>query len=294
MNTMSDAPHSLLQAAISSTNEGIVITEAADDCPIIYVNAAFEKLTGYGRDEILGKNCRFLQQGDNDQPERETLQNAIANKTSCRVLLKNYKKDGTLFWNELSLSPITSEAGKTTHFVGVQKDITAEKNYQMEIKHLSEHDQLTGMHNRHGFYKAAEKLYQQAQNDKHAVCVAVIDVNNFKQINDALGHQTGDKLLASYAKKLRAHLRSSDVLARFGGDEFVLLASIISHDDKHSLIQKIMDAQDSMQENLAQEDYHFSVSAGIHCADNLDINKLDELISLADQAMYEEKRSGNC
>ncbi len=126
----------LTQRAIESAANGIVIADAQQpDMPIIYVNPAFERISGYSRDEVLGRNCRFLQGSDRDQPALETLRAAIKAGRPCQVTLRNYKKDGTLFWNELDIAPVYDEEGRLTHFVGIQNDITERKLAEEELAH---------------------------------------------------------------------------------------------------------------------------------------------------------------
>lgn len=121
--------------AIEASSSGIVISDMSlEDNPLIYINAAFEVMTGYSREEVIGKNCRFLQGGDKDQPEIDELRRAIKAEESTRVILKNYKKDGTLFWNELIISPVKDDDGKLTNFIGIQTDVTARVEAQMALK----------------------------------------------------------------------------------------------------------------------------------------------------------------
>lgn len=125
-------------AALDAALNGITITDALQpDHPIIYANAAFERITGYPKEETLGKNCRFLQAGDHDQEGVKKMHHAIREGKSCSVQLRNYKKDGTLFWNEVSISPIADETGKTSHFVGIQNPITDRLLAEQEIGHLA-------------------------------------------------------------------------------------------------------------------------------------------------------------
>lgn len=125
-------------AALEAALNGVTITDALQpDNPIIYCNSAFEKMTGYPRAEIMGKNCRFLQADDNDQEEVRKIRDAIKTGKGCKVQLRNYKKDGTLFWNEVSINPITDEKEQTTHFIGIQNDITERKTSEQEIGHLA-------------------------------------------------------------------------------------------------------------------------------------------------------------
>lgn len=127
----------LMQLVINASNDGIVVAEKeGEDNILIYVNPAFERLTGYGRDEILYQDCRFLQSGDRDQPSLESIRMALKEGGSCRQILRNYRKDGTPFWNELSLSTVKSEADGRTYFVGVQKDVTVQVRAQQRITQL--------------------------------------------------------------------------------------------------------------------------------------------------------------
>ncbi len=123
--------------ALEATQNGIVISDALkEDHPIIYVNRAFRKLTGYSESEVLNRNCRFLQNDDNDQRGIKIMHKAIEAGKKCRVQVRNYKKDGTLFWNEISINPIINQEGKISHFVGIQNDITNRKKAEEEIRHF--------------------------------------------------------------------------------------------------------------------------------------------------------------
>jgi len=115
----------LLELVVDESQDGIVIAEQeGDENILIYVNKGFEKLTGYTSDEILYQDCRFLQGDDRDQPALATLRTAIQQGEPCRVTLRNYRKDGTLFWNELSVTPVYNEQDQLTYYIGVQKDVT--------------------------------------------------------------------------------------------------------------------------------------------------------------------------
>lgn len=125
---------SILHRAVESARNGIVITDArAPDNPIVYANAAFLELTGYTLDDIIGSNCRFLQGADRDQPELRTVRESLATGQPCVAVLRNYRKDGTLFWNELSLAPVFDSEKRVINFIGVQNDITARKNAESRV-----------------------------------------------------------------------------------------------------------------------------------------------------------------
>ena len=127
----------LLQMVINASNDGVVIAEKeGEDKILIYVNPAFERLTGYSSEEILYQDCRFLQAGDRDQPPLELIRNALNSGQPCREVLRNYRKDGTHFWNELSLSSVFNECDQQTYFVGVQKDVTVQVKAQQRVVQL--------------------------------------------------------------------------------------------------------------------------------------------------------------
>ncbi|MGE8179227.1 PAS domain S-box protein [Pseudomonas fluorescens] len=127
----------LMQLVINASNDGIVIAEReGEDNILIYVNPAFEKLTGYSAEEILYQDCRFLQSGDRDQAALERIRKTLRDGESCREILRNYRKDGTHFWNELSLSMVYNKHDKQTYFIGVQKDVTVQVKAQQRVEQL--------------------------------------------------------------------------------------------------------------------------------------------------------------
>ncbi|MEW8625143.1 MAG: PAS domain-containing protein [Candidatus Thiodiazotropha sp.] len=125
----------LLKQAIDTANDGLVIAEReGDDTILLYVNEAFERLTGYTEEEILYQDCRFLQGDDRDQQARQLIREAIENNQPSRTRLRNYRKDGSLFWNELSITPIISEEDGLTYYIGVQKDVTREVEIELQLE----------------------------------------------------------------------------------------------------------------------------------------------------------------
>ena len=127
----------LMQLVVNASNDGIVVAEReGKDKPLIYVNPAFERLTGYTLDDILYQDCRFLQSGDRDQPGLMAIREALDSGGACREILRNYRKDGTHFFNELSLSTVYNAADKQTYFVGVQKDVTLQVKAQRRVAEL--------------------------------------------------------------------------------------------------------------------------------------------------------------
>ena len=127
----------LLQLVVDASNDGIVVAEQeGEDNILIYANAAFERLTGYPCDDILYQDCRFLQAGDRQQPALQAIREAVREHRPCRQIIRNYRKDGTPFWNELSITPVVNEADQLTYYIGIQKDVTDEVEALERVRQL--------------------------------------------------------------------------------------------------------------------------------------------------------------
>ena len=134
----------LLQLVIDASNDGIVVAEQeGDDHILIYANPAFERLTGYCNDEILYRDCRFLQGDDREQPGLAIIRQAVKDRRPCRQIIRNYRKDGSLFWNELSITPLFNDADQLTYYIGIQKDVTEQVHAQQRVEQLEV--QLAGL-----------------------------------------------------------------------------------------------------------------------------------------------------
>jgi len=126
----------LLQLVINASNDGIVVAEQeGDDNILIYANPA-EKLTGYASEDILYQDCRFLQAGDRDQPGLDAIREAVRTHRPCRQIIRNYRKDGSVFWNELSITPVVNDADQLTYYIGIQKNVTEQVEAQERVKQL--------------------------------------------------------------------------------------------------------------------------------------------------------------
>jgi diguanylate cyclase (GGDEF)-like protein/PAS domain S-box-containing protein len=279
-------PKILLQA-IHFVNDGVVITDyGKPDNPIVFVNSSFERLTGYQKEEIIGRNCRFLQGGDRNQPGLEVVRKAIKKSQSCRVALRNYKKDGTLFWNELSLSPLVDKKSeKTTHFVGIQQEITKQKILEEALFSQAEQDPLTLLYNRRGFFMEARRAVLIARRHAINLVLIIIDIDNFKMINDSYGHIAGDEVLVAFAKLLKKCQRKSDIIARYGGDEFVFL---LFENDNYIYENWLTQLRKHLKTSSRLSGC--SISAGSSHILYSESKSLVSAIKEADEAMYIEKK----
>jgi PAS domain S-box-containing protein len=230
----------LARRAMESSSNGIIITDCQQpDNPIVYVNPAFERITGYSSAEVHGRNCRFLHGEDRFQPGTAELRAAIQAQGEARVVLRNYRKDGSLFWNQLYVAPVRNDEGRVTHFVGVQNDISEQKQAEENLLHMATHDALTLLPNRTLLQDRLSQAIGYADRMQHEVGVLFIDIDRFKNINDSLGHAAGDQLIVTIAQRLREAVRSVDTVARVGGDEFVVIVTDVSRDSDITQVLQI-------------------------------------------------------
>lgn len=289
----------LLSKAIAASRDGVTISDASlPDMPLVYVNPAFEALAGYAADEILHRNCRFLQGKDTDQAGIEEIRAAIKNKRGCMVTLRNYRKDGTLFHNELSLSPVFSDEGKLTHYIGIQKDVSDrvrdEQNLAWMNKLLSEQaatDQLTGLMNRRAFDGALDREWRRARRVQAALSVFMIDLDHFKNLNDTHGHPAGDEVLRRVANELLAVFsRAGDFVARYGGEEFVVLCAGIERGEAKILGERLLKALRELR--MPHGIDPVTASVGLCTMSVTAKQTARQFLEKADQALYQAKDAG--
>jgi PAS domain S-box-containing protein len=194
----------LLERAVESSINGVAIADAnAPDLPLIYVNPAFESMTGYSAQEVVGRNCRFLQGPLHAQSELDVLREALRNQTDCNVILSNQRKDGSLFWNHLFVSPVRDDRGHVTHYVGVLNDLTERRQVEAELAFAANHDAVTGLP-RFPILEAA--LADALEREGAVVSLFYIDLDHFHAINESMGHLIGDEALRIASERLTAVL----------------------------------------------------------------------------------------
>jgi diguanylate cyclase (GGDEF)-like protein/PAS domain S-box-containing protein len=282
----------LHERALEATLNAVVITSARrQQYAIVHVNPAFERITGYSATEAIGRNCRFLQGTDTEQAELATLRGLLAGRQVGRVTLRNYRKDGSLFYNELHVSPVRNAKGHVTHFVGVLNDVTETRRYQEQLEHHVNHDALTGLANRHLLHDRLQQALFRADRRELTCAVMFLDLDHFKLVNDGLGHAAGDVLLKDVARELLEILRPEDTVARFGGDEFVLIATEIHDLAEVTVIAERIVTRLSQPVLIEKTEITVSASLGIALYP-LDGASVEELLKNADAAMYHAKERG--
>ncbi|HTO50378.1 MAG TPA: diguanylate cyclase [Burkholderiales bacterium] len=286
---MTDRPQPLLARALEAAANAVMIADR--DGRIVWVNDAFCRLSGYGRDEVIGRTPGLLKSGKQSPDFYRDLWETIASGRTWQGELVERRRDGSLWTANQVITPLLDESGRVTHFVAIQHDVTAITREREEIQRLAYHDSLTGLPNRASFLESLERGIARAAPDQRLIALLFLDLDDFKPINDALGHAAGDELLVAVAERLRAAVRKTDAVARLGGDEFAVLLTDVEHPDTAgALAGKLVDriGQPYM---LSGRRIEVGVSIGISVYPR-DGATVDTLLSHADAAMYAAKARG--
>ncbi len=282
----------LQSRALDASVNAILITAPSPSGNLIeYVNPAFMRITGYDPAEVIGHDCRVLQRDDREQEGVALIRQALAANREVSAVVRNYRKDGALFWNQLFIAPVPNAEGVITHHIGVINDVTDLMRYQEQLEYQANYDSLTRLPNRNLLRDRLEHALVIAQRHHSGVAVVFLDLDGFKNVNDSLGHSVGDRLLAVVAERLARCSRTSDTVARHGGDEFVIV--ITDTVDEQSLIAWMERVRASIAEPVWLDGTELyvgcSMGASLFPQDGDDA---ETLMKKADLAMYRAKDMG--
>ncbi|ATO20532.1 regulator [Acinetobacter sp. LoGeW2-3] len=281
----------LLKRSVDANPLGIMLTNATSDQAIEYVNPAFEDLTGYKKEEIIGKNCRFLQGPDTDPEAVDKIRNALQEKQEIQTTLKNYRKDGSWFWNHLIVGPVFDDQNFCTHFLGIQQDITQQRADSEYIARQQTHDSLTGLINRNTFEKQLEAAFCIQHENDRSLIVMYIDLDGFQPLNHSLGYLIGDQLLMAVAHRLRQIFQEEDIISHFSADEFGILLNKYQDLKQVAVIAEKILKSLSVPFDIDGHKIHMSASIGI-ADDDPEIEKSTQFLHHAIHAMNEAKKEG--
>lgn len=280
-------PDALLSHALNAVSEGALLTDAGQR--ILYANAAFTTVTGYDAGEVIGRNCRLLQGPGTDPLTVAAIRATLARGETFRGEILNYRKDGAPFWNALTVSPLRDGDGAVTHFVSVQRDITGQKALQERLRFMALHDPVTGLPNRTALDQHLRGL---AQRPGRQAAVGVIDLDDFKPINDVHGHEAGDSLLTEFGRRISLRLRDTDFVARLGGDEFVIVIEDLPQENSRVHLESLL----SLLHEAVETDFVLASSVAVQVRMSLGLalwepgaETGDAVLRRADAALYELK-----
>ncbi len=272
-----------------STSQGMMITDAAHR--ILAVNPAFTAITGYRRDEVLGKTPALLSSGRHKPAFYERMYTALRSRGQWQGEIWNRDRSGRVYPEWLSISAIRDARGVTSHYVGIFSNIERLKASEAEFHRLAHHDPLTGLPNRLQLDLQLSRRLAQAKREQQRLALLFIDLDRFKQINDRQGHAVGDQVLSEVARRLYRAIRQSDLVARLGGDEFIVIMDQPQDPaDAGHLAQKLLDSLvPPLQLNTHQFQLAASIGISLYPQDATDSTTL---IHNADRAMYRAKARG--
>lgn len=286
------------ESIVAQSNDVVVVTKAeplSEPGPeIVYVNEAFSRLTGYSREEAIGRSPRFLQGAGTDPESMRAIREALAEGRPVRQTVRNYGKSGEAYWIDLNIVPLIDESGRTIHFAAVQRDVTKDVERERMLEESVRTDALTGVYNRRAFLEYAAHEVARAKRYGEPLTLAALDLDHFKMINDRFGHAAGDAVLKRFGELCSTMLRQTDIVARIGGEEFAVLMP-------HTPLDAARVAMDRVRRTFSQSEVQWngtsipsSVSVGLAAFLQAD-ESIDPVLQRADFALYQAKSAGrNC
>jgi diguanylate cyclase (GGDEF)-like protein/PAS domain S-box-containing protein len=279
----------LAASVFASSQEGFLISDAENH--IIDVNPAFAVLTGYSREEALGKNPSFLSAGRHNADFFAEMWRLVNTTGTWQGEIWNRRKSGEAFVELLSITAVKDEQGHLQHYVGAFTDISVLKAHEADLDRIAHYDVLTSVPNRRLLGDRLEQAIARAHRLGKSLAVCYLDLDGFKPINDQFGHEGGDRLLVEIARRLQSISRADDTVARLGGDEFVLLWNDIGHESEcFQALDRVLQAVSApmMLDGIAVS-VSASIGVTLYPDDNVDA---DSLLRHADHAMYSAKQLG--
>ncbi len=287
-----------LSQAIEQSPVSVMITDLNGN--IEYVNPQLCKITGYKEEELKGQNPRILKSGHTPDVQFKNMWNAITAGQSWVGELYNKKKNGDLFWENVTISPIKNKENTSTHYLAIKEDISLRKDYEERLLYQASYDKLTDLPNRTLAYDRIQQAIANAIREQKHIALLYMDFDHFKNINDTLGHGAGDEFLKYMAGRLKSCVRDFDTVARLGGDEFLIMlvdTDVESASDKPLFENTVKRKTEEILAHISQpcviQDMEFSVTASVGIAIfPRDGDDPHVLLRNADTAMYRSKRKG--
>lgn len=279
----------VLSRAVDSSAAAVLIKSVTGH--VEYINSSFTRITGFTKAELLGKEFDLLSLEKGKLSSYQTLQKTLDEDGQWQGQISTQRKDGSAFWNKVSLSSVKNRKNQVTHLVGIHEDISKEVELTKKLQYQASHDGLTGLFNRFEFERRIELLLKGTwrANAEYAICF--LDLDEFKIINDNGGHAAGDELLCQLANFFTSIVREEDVVARIGGDEFAILIANSSIASAQDVAQKILNGIREFEFCWDVKKYRIGVSIGLVAINSNKIATSD-LLRQADTACYLAKENG--
>jgi diguanylate cyclase (GGDEF)-like protein/PAS domain S-box-containing protein len=282
----------LLERGIEASPNGVVMLDASvQDYPMVYVNPAFTEMSGYQPEEAIGKGYLVLF-GKGTAPEAlRLIRSALEHQEECEITLLSYRKNGSTFWKKLTITPVYDGRGECTHYIAAQQDVTRQLKSEELLDYQARHDPVTGLPNHRLFEAHLSQVFVRARGKTSDMVLLYVDLDDFKSLNESLGRQVGDLLLAVVADRLRNLLANDDVLTRLAADEFVIMRPALQAEAEVKMLASQM--LTCLAEAYDIKGQRLSISASIGIAsDDGSVEQPKELLDNAALAVREAKRQG--
>lgn len=282
----------LLTKSLESSDSGVLVVDVRNKTmPVVFINSAFSQMTGYSREQVLSSSLATITDWIERPEDAVSIRSTIHKGEAGSFTIKSHRQDGTPFWNQLSLTPLRDDADVVTHYTAIMRDVSDKKQQEKQLAYQATHDALTGLANRSLLEDRLGHDIALAKRSGKQLAVLFIDLDAFKPINDTLGHSIGDEVLISVVRRMQSVIRPTDTLARFGGDEFVLLLpSLESPHEAERVADRILH-EISQPHRVEENELYVTASIGISFLTK-ELDRPSELLQQGDMAMYKAKRQG--
>lgn len=276
-------------SVFGNSQEGILITDVNNT--IMDVNPAFTHITGYSREEVLGRNPKILSSGRQDNAFYKVMWQSLNQERAWRGEIWNRHKSGEIYAEQLSISAICDNDGKVLRYIAIFSDISHFKEHEAKLSRVAHYDALTGIPNRLLLADRMKQAIAQTSREKNMMAICYLDLDGFKPVNDTFGHEAGDKVLIEMARRIGNTIRGGDTVARLGGDEFVvMLLGLEKGEECMAMLERLLAV---IAQPVAVKDNSLTLGASVGVSIYpLDDEDPDTLLRHADQAMYVAKKSG--
>lgn len=282
----------LLTKSLESSDSGVLVVDVRNQAmPAVFVNSAFSQMTGYTREQVLNSSLFKILAWIEKSEDAEQIKTIIHNGEAGSLTVKSRRQGGTPFWNQLSLAPVRDDHGVVTHYTAIMKDVSEKRQQEKQLAYQATHDVLTGLANRALLEDRLEHDIALATRTGEQLAVLFIDLDAFKPINDTLGHRIGDEVLISVARRLESIIRPTDTLARFGGDEFVLLLPRLESVEAAERVAERVLVQIGQPHRVEGHELYVTASIGISFLTET-LDQPSKLLQQGDMAMYKAKQQG--
>lgn len=280
----------IFRSAVESAYDAVLITDAELEAPgprIVYANPAFTEMTGWPAEEIVGRTPRVLQGSDTDPQVLQRLRAALEQGHSFDARAVNYRRDGTAFELEWRTAPMRDADGRITHYIAIQRDVTAEQRLMSRLQRQADFDDLTAVHTRRPAEGLLRVEIERAERHGVPLAVLMLDIDRFKPVNDEHGHPIADEVLQQLTRLITRRLREHDLLARWGGEEFLIVLPHTGLEGAHETAEAV---RELIEQAVFVDRIRITLSIGVTACTEGDTP--DSLVERADAALYAAKEAG--